>query len=86
MVCSEPQQSRMSEVRDLEYFERLEESGKELTEERLGGEAVIQHDGTADKEAVRVREELQELSDELNKMLDLKVCKYVSNTNLLQVF
>ena len=83
MVCSEPQQSRMSEVRDLEYFERLEASGKELTEERLGGEAVIQQDGTADKEAVRVREELQELSDELNKMLDLKVCKYVSNTNLL---
>ena len=76
MVCTAPQKPGMSEVRAKE-FETVE-----LAEEQPDGDitSIMYHedDGMADKEAVRVHKELQELSEELEKMLDPKVCKRVS--------
>ena len=80
MVCSARQHSPMSEVRAKE-LETVEGSTPKVIEEQPGGKTVMRHDrdGVADTEAVRAHKELQELSEELTKMLDLKVRKYVSN-------
>ena len=74
----------MSEVRAKE-FQTAEEGGPNLTEQQPGGETAMHRDGDGmtDKEAVRIQKELQELSEELNKMLDLKVRKNVSNNNVI---
>ena len=67
----------MSEARAKEFETVEESSGRKLAEERPGEDitSIMYHeDGDmADKEAVRVHKELQELSEELDKMLDPKV-------------